>query len=98
MWTATAIIALLLLVLVIFIAQNGQRAHIHFFGATWSMSLAVGLLFAAVLGALIVLVAGALRIGQLRLAARRHLRGGSHADPAGAGSQQQEPDSAEPRR
>ena len=79
LWTVTAVAAVLLLLLVIFIAENSQRTHIHFFGATWSVSLAVGLLFAAVLGALIVLVIGGLRILQLRLAARRHMRAGGHA-------------------
>lgn len=80
-WTATAVAALLLLVLVIFIAQNGERTRIHFFWGTWTTSLAVGLLLAAVLGALIVLLVGVLRVAQLRLANRRHLRG--HDGPAG---------------
>ena len=82
LWTVTAIAAVLLLLLVIFIAQNSQRTQIHFFGATVTLSLAVGLLFAAVLGALIVLLIGGLRILQLRLAARRHIRAGGHAYPA----------------
>jgi len=38
------------------------------------MSLAVGLLAAGVAGALVVLLIGAVRITQLRLAARRHSR------------------------
>jgi uncharacterized integral membrane protein len=85
-WTAMAAAAVLLLVLVIFIAQNSQHTTVHFFGATWTTPLAVALLLAAVLGALIVLMAGALRIAQLRLAARRHVRAREHmstADPDG---------------
>jgi uncharacterized integral membrane protein len=89
LWTVTAVAAVLLLVLVIFIAQNSQHTTVHFFGATWTTPLAVALLLAAVLGALVVLMAGALRIAQLRLAARRHVRAGERtsvaaADPTGA--------------
>lgn len=70
----TGIGALLLLLLVIFIAQNGQSVTVHFLGASGSISLAVGLLAAGVAGALIVLLIGAVRVTQLRLAARRHAR------------------------
>lgn len=73
-WILTGFGALLLLLLVIFIAQNGQHVTVHFLGASGSMSLAVGLLAAGVAGALIVLLVGAVRITQLRLAARRHSR------------------------
>ena len=73
-WVLTGIGALLLLLLVIFIAQNGQDVTVHFLGASGSMSLAVGLLAAGVAGALIVLLVGAVRVTQLRLAARRHSR------------------------
>lgn len=73
-WILTGLGALLLLLLVIFIAQNGQHVTVHFLGASGSMSLAVGLLAAGVAGALVVLLVGAVRITQLRLAARRHSR------------------------
>jgi uncharacterized integral membrane protein len=39
-----------------------------------TLPLGVGLLFAALLGALLVLVAGAARVLQLRAVARRHRR------------------------
>jgi lipopolysaccharide assembly protein A len=39
-----------------------------------TLPLGVGLLFAALLGALLVLVAGAARVLQLRVVARRHRR------------------------
>jgi len=81
-WTLTSVAAILLLLLVIFVAQNGQQTRIHFLGASGSTSVAVGLLLSAVTGALIVLLVGALRIAQLRLATRRHLRGTNHAYPA----------------
>lgn len=81
LWAATSIAAVLLLILVVFIAQNSGRTRIHFFWATWTSSLAVDLLLAAVLGALVVLVVGVLRVTQLRLATRRHLRGHDSAYP-----------------
>jgi uncharacterized integral membrane protein len=75
LWVATAVAVLLLLLLGIFIAQNSQSVEVHFLGADGSVSLALGLLFSAVAGAAVVLLAGAVRIVQLRLAGRRHLRG-----------------------
>jgi len=42
--------------------------------ANGTLALGVALLFAALLGALLVLVAGAARVLQLRVVARRHRR------------------------
>lgn len=76
------IAAVVLVLLVVFLAQNAHAVTISFFGAHLHVSLAVALLTAAVAGALIVGVAGTARITQLRLhtrrAARRHdeTRGG----------------------
>jgi uncharacterized integral membrane protein len=75
LWVTTAVAVLLLLLLGIFIAQNSQSVEVHFLGADGSVSLALGLLFSALAGAGVVLLAGAVRIVQLRLAGRRHLRG-----------------------
>lgn len=75
LWVMTAIAVVLLLLLAIFIAQNGQQVEVHFLGADGSVSLALGLLFSALGGAGIVLLAGVIRIVQLRLAGRRQLRG-----------------------
>ena len=86
LWVMTAIAVVLLLLLAIFIAQNGQQAEIHFLGANGSVSLALGLLFSALAGAGIVLLAGVTRIVQLRLAGRRHLRGDARAAAASAAS------------
>ena len=70
------IAAVLLVVLVVFLAQNAHTVTIHFLGAHLDVSLAVALLAAALAGALIVGAAGTARITQLRLhtrrAARRH--------------------------
>ena len=70
------IAAVLLVLLLIFLAQNAHTVTINFLGAQLHVSLAVALLAAALAGALIVGAAGTARITQLRLhtrrAARRH--------------------------
>lgn len=58
-----------LILLVIFIAQNTQAVHITFFGAHASVSLAA-LLVAAVAGALVVAAASTARIAQFRRSMR----------------------------
>ena len=91
LWVATSAAAVLMLILVVFIAQNSGSTRIHFFWATWTSSLAVDLLLAAVLGALVVLVVGALRVTQLRLATRRHLRAHDSAYPSNEAARTDDP-------
>jgi uncharacterized integral membrane protein len=55
-WVASALFALVLLVLLIFILENGQRADIGFFGAHGHLPLGIALLLAAILGVLLVVV------------------------------------------
>ncbi|WP_204290223.1 lipopolysaccharide assembly protein LapA domain-containing protein [Micromonospora gifhornensis] len=58
----------MLLLLLIFILQNGQRTDVHFFGAQGQLSMGVALLLAAVFGVLLVTVQATVRrIVQLRL-------------------------------
>ncbi len=71
-WVASALFALMLLLLLIFILENGQRADIAFFGAHGHLPLGVALLLAAVLGVLLIVIPGTGRIVQLRMVARRH--------------------------
>jgi uncharacterized integral membrane protein len=66
--------AVILLLLLIFILMNLRRTSISFFGAHASVPIGVGLLLAAVAGALIVIIPGSGRIIQLRITARRHRR------------------------
>jgi uncharacterized integral membrane protein len=73
-WAALIPALIVLILLIVFIAENGQRAEVKFFGATGHISLALALLIAAVTGAVIVLLVGGARILQLRLAAWRHQR------------------------
>jgi uncharacterized integral membrane protein len=79
-WVASALFALVLVLLLIFILENGQRASISYFGAHAHLPLGVALLFAAVLGILMVVIPGTARIVQLRIAARRHRRVAAKAD------------------
>ena len=68
-WTAVVVAALVLVLLVIFIAQNTQRSSVNFLGLHGTASTAVVLLIAATAGALIVVIVGVARILQLRRAA-----------------------------
>jgi lipopolysaccharide assembly protein A len=73
-WTMVGIGAALLLAILVFILQNGQRVQVRFLMLDGSIPLGLGLTFAALLGALLVLNAGAARVLQLRHVARRHRR------------------------
>jgi uncharacterized integral membrane protein len=73
-WTMVGIGVVLLVAILVFILQNGQRVRVRFLMVDGTLPLGVGLLFAALLGALLVLVAGAARVLQLRVIARRHRR------------------------
>jgi uncharacterized integral membrane protein len=73
-WVASIAAVLVLLVLLIFILQNGAKVKINIFGANPTLPLGVALLLAAVLGALLVALIGAARVVQLRHTARRLAR------------------------
>jgi lipopolysaccharide assembly protein A len=73
-WTMVGLGVVLLLAILVFILQNGQRVRVRFLMADGTLPLGVGLLLAALLGALLVLVVGTARVLQLRLVARRHRR------------------------
>ena len=74
LWVAAVLSAIVLLLLLIFIVENGQRVSISYFGAHGHLPLGVALLLAAVLGILLVVIPGTGRIMQLRITARRHRR------------------------
>jgi uncharacterized integral membrane protein len=71
----------ILVLLLIFILQNGYTVEISYFGAHGHLPLGVALLLAAVSGILLVSLAGSARIMQLRATARKHRR----TDAAAAG-------------
>jgi lipopolysaccharide assembly protein A len=74
-WTALFIGIVALVLILVFILQNLQSVDVYFLIFHWHLPLAVALLFAMVLGAVVVLAFGAGRILQLRMAmrARRHV-------------------------
>jgi lipopolysaccharide assembly protein A len=96
-WIASGLFALVLLLLLIFILENSAKVKISFFGASGHLPLGVALLFAAVLGILLVALPGTARIVQLRRTARQHRKldemnarvaaaATTQAPPAGSGT------------
>ena len=73
-WVAVGFFAVILLLLLIFILQNGTQVSVSYLGMHGHLPLGVALLLAAVCGVLLVVLAGAARISQLRATARRHRR------------------------
>jgi uncharacterized integral membrane protein len=71
-WVAVVLFALILLLLLIFVLENGQRAEISFFGQHGHLPQGVALLLAAVCGILLVAIPGTARIMQLRVRDRHH--------------------------
>lgn len=69
-WTALVAAVLLLILLVIFIAENPQRSSVNFLGFHGHAPTAVVLLIAVIAGAVIVIIVGGARILQLRRAAK----------------------------
>jgi lipopolysaccharide assembly protein A len=84
-WLASALFALVLLFLLIFILQNGNKVEISYLGMHGHLPLGVALLLAAVLGVVLVVIPGTGRILQLRATARRHRLMDARAQDATAG-------------
>jgi uncharacterized integral membrane protein len=76
-WTAIVVGLLALVVILVFILQNQQSVEVSFLMFSGHLPLAVALLFALLLGAIIVFAFGAARILQLRMVAGRARRKGS---------------------
>jgi uncharacterized integral membrane protein len=76
LWSALIPGFLILIVLLIFVAQNTESAQFAFLGWQWSLPLGVAILAAAVCGGLLTVAAGTARIIQLRRAAKRNLKAG----------------------
>jgi uncharacterized integral membrane protein len=76
LWSALIVGFIILIVLLVFIAQNTDSAQFTFLGWHWSLPLGVAILMAAVLGGLIAVLAGTARIVQLRRAAKTNLKAG----------------------
>jgi uncharacterized integral membrane protein len=72
-WTALALFAVVLLLLLIFILQNSRSVEVSYLGAHGHLPLGVALLLATVCGVLLVSLAGGARILELRATARRRV-------------------------
>ncbi|GAA1151218.1 LapA family protein [Nocardioides aquiterrae] len=70
-WVGVVAAAVLLVLLVVFIAQNTQDVHISFLWVDGTAPLSVALLIAAATGILLTALVGTLRILQLRRRIRR---------------------------
>jgi len=75
-WVAAVGFVLLLLLLAIFMLQNGQRVQISYLGANGQLPLGLAMLLSAVAGALLLGLAGAARMLQLRRTAHRARKAG----------------------
>jgi uncharacterized integral membrane protein len=73
-WTAIVVGLVALVVILVFILQNQQSVEVTFLMVHGHLPLAVALLFALILGAVIVVAFGAARILQLRMVAGRARR------------------------
>lgn len=69
-WTFTIVALVILIFLVVFMIQNQGRVTVYFLGFQGQLALGIAMLIAAVAGALVVAIAGAVRIIQLRARAR----------------------------
>jgi uncharacterized integral membrane protein len=71
LWVAAVVFALILLLLLIFVLENGQRAEVSLFGVHGHLPMGVALLLAAIFGVLLVAFPGMARIVQLRMIEHR---------------------------
>lgn len=74
LWMGLVLISVVLILLIVFIAQNTDPVLIRFLGWEGDAPLAVALLAAAVAGLILATVAGSLRILQLRRRVKRQGR------------------------
>jgi len=75
-WTAIVVGLIALVVILVFILQNQQSVEVAFLVFHGHLPLAVAMLFALILGAVVVFAFGAARIIQLRMVAGRARRKG----------------------
>ncbi|MEV4628475.1 LapA family protein [Micromonospora sp. NPDC049523] len=69
-WIASAIAAFVLLML-IFVLQNGQASQVHFLGLNGQLPMGVAMLLAAVAGVLLVSIPAVARLVRARMLAGR---------------------------
>ena len=74
LWSLFAVGLVLALLMLIFVAQNGESVQWEFLWLDFTLAGGLALLLAAVTGSLVVILVGAGRLFQVRLVARRHRR------------------------
>ena len=72
LWFGLIVAAILLILLVIFIAQNSGSVTVHYLGLRGDISLALALLLSAIIAVLLVAIPGTVRILQLRRALKKN--------------------------
>ena len=72
LWISLIAAAVVLILLIIFIAQNLDKATIHFLGLSGRMPIGLTILIAAIFGILIAAIPGTIRIIQLRKSLKRN--------------------------
>lgn len=70
-WGGLVLGCVLLILLLVFILQNGGQSTFHFLGFDFTLARGIALLMAAVIGAAVTALVGGIRILQLRRAYRR---------------------------
>jgi len=75
-WTAVVVGLIALVLILVFILQNQQSVEVSFLMFHGHLPLAVAMLFALILGSVVVFAFGAARIFQLRMVAGRARRKG----------------------
>ncbi len=73
-WWALVVGLVILIVLLIFVAQNTESLTMHFLVFDWTLPVGVAYLLSAVAGAATTMLVGAARMIQLRRAAKKNLR------------------------
>lgn len=76
LWSALALGFVVLILLLVFVMQNGDTTTVHLFGWAWALPVGVALLLAAIAGGLLTFLVGTARILQLRRAAKKNLKAG----------------------
>lgn len=72
LWFGLIVAAVLLILLVIFIAQNSGNVTVHYLGLRGNISLALALLLSAIVAVLLVAIPGTVRILQLHRALKKN--------------------------
>jgi len=80
-WTAVVIGLLALVLILVFILQNQQSVEVSFLMFRGHLPLAIAMLFALILGSIVVFAFGAARIFQLRMVAGRARKKGPTSTP-----------------